>query len=61
VYKTAYVPRTFRELRRISLAGNMLTNHTAKSYYEGLLEVQTARAAPEGPPKWTAFDEDDTW
>jgi hypothetical protein len=61
VYKTAYVPRTFRELRRISLAGNMLTNHTAKSYYEGLLEVQTARAAPEGPPRWTAFDEDDTW
>lgn len=61
VYKTAYVPRTFRELRRISLAGNMLTNHTAKSYYEGLLEVQTARAAPEGAPRWTAFDEDDTW
>jgi hypothetical protein len=61
VYKTAYVPRTFRELRRISLAGNMLTNHTAKSYYEGLLEVQTARVAPEGAPRWTAFDEDDTW
>jgi hypothetical protein len=60
VYKAAYVPRTFRELRRISLAGNMLTNHTSKSYYEGLLEVQTARAAPEAPPKWSAFDEDDT-
>ncbi|KAL3914459.1 MAG: hypothetical protein SGILL_006094, partial [Bacillariaceae sp.] len=38
VYKAAYVPRTFRELRRISLAGNMLSNHTTKSYYEGLLE-----------------------
>lgn len=60
VYKCAYVPRTFRELRRISLAGNCLTNHTTKAYYEGLLEVQTARAAPEGPPRWTAFDEDDT-
>ena len=57
VYKAAYVPRTFRELRRISLAGNMLTNHTTKSYFEGLLEVQTARAAPEAPPTWTAFDE----
>lgn len=60
VYKAAYVPRTFRELRRISLAGNMLSNHTAKSYFEGLLEVQTARVAPESPPNWTAFDEDDT-
>jgi hypothetical protein len=61
VYKCAQVPRTFRELRRISLAGNMLSDHTTKSYYEGLLEVQTARAAPERPPTWTAFDEDDTW
>lgn len=61
VYKCSQVPRTFRELRRISLAGNMLSNHTAKSYYEGLLEIQTARAAPERPPRWTAFDEDDTW
>jgi hypothetical protein len=60
VYKTAYVPRTFRELRRISLAGNMLSNHTTKAYYEGLLEVQTAKDAPERPPRWTAFDEDDT-
>jgi hypothetical protein len=61
VYKAAFVPRTFRELRRISLAGNMLSDHSVKSYYEGLLEVQTARAAPETPPRWTAFDEDDTW
>lgn len=60
VYKAAYVPRTFRELRRISLAGNMLSDHTTKCYYEGLLEVQTARLAPETPPKWSAFDEDDT-
>jgi hypothetical protein len=60
VYKAAFVPRSFRELRRISLAGNMLSNHTTKSYYEGLLEVQTARVAPEAPPRWTAFDEDDT-
>jgi hypothetical protein len=61
VYKAAYVPRTFRELRRISLAGNMLSDHTTKAYYESLLEVQTARTAVEGPPRWTAFDEDDTW
>lgn len=60
IYKAAYVPRTFRELRRISLAGNMLSDHTTKSYYEGLLEVQTARVATEAPPRWTAFDEDDT-
>ena len=61
VYKAAYVPRAFRDLRRISLAGNMLSDHTAKAYYEGLLEVQTVRSAPERPPRWTAFDEDDTW
>jgi hypothetical protein len=61
VYKCAHVPRAFRELRRISLAGNMLSNHTTKDYYEGLLEVQTARVAPEAPPRWAAFDEHDTW
>jgi hypothetical protein len=60
VYRAAYVPRTFKELRRISLAGNMLSNHTAKSYFEGLLEVQTVRVAQESPPIWTAYDEDDT-
>lgn len=60
VYKAAYVPRTFTELRRISLAGNMLSNHTTKSYFESLLEVQTTRVASESPPRWTAYDEDDT-
>jgi len=60
VYRAAYVPRTFKELRRISLAGNMLSNHTAKSYFEGLLEVQTARISRESPTRWTAYDEDDT-
>jgi len=60
VYKAAYVPRTFTELRRISLAGNMLSNHKTKSYFESLLEVQTTRFASESPPRWTAYDEDDT-
>jgi len=61
VYRAAFVPKTFRELRRISLAGNMLSDHRTKSYYEALLEVQSVRQAPEFPPRWTAFDEDDTW
>merc|ERR1711935_455990 len=60
VYKAAYVPRTFTALRRISLAGNMLSNHTTKSYFESLLEVQTTRVAIESPPKWSSYDEDDT-
>ncbi len=60
IYKAAYVPRTFTELRRISMAGNMLSNHTTKSYFESLLEVQTCRAASELPPRWTAYDEDNT-
>lgn len=59
-YKAAYVPRSFRELRRISLAGNMLSDHTTQAYYEALLEVRSVRSAPEGLPRWTAFDEDDT-
>jgi hypothetical protein len=61
VYRAAHVPRGFRELRRISLAGNMLLDHTCKAYYEALLETHTVRVAGETPPRWTAFDEDDTW
>ena len=60
VFKAAYVPRAFRELRRISLAGNMLSDHTTQCYYESLLETRSVRHAQEGPPRWTAFDEDDT-
>jgi hypothetical protein len=61
VYKAAYVPRTFLEIRRISLAGNMLSDHKSEAYYKGLLEVRSVRQATEDPPRWTAFDEDNTW
>ncbi|GAX15810.1 hepatocyte growth factor-regulated tyrosine kinase substrate [Fistulifera solaris] len=61
VYKAVYVPRDFRELRSVSLAGNMLSDHKCKNYYEALLEVRTVRRAQEAPPRWTAYDEDDTW
>jgi hypothetical protein len=61
VYRAAFVPRRFRELRRINPAGNMLSDHRTKSYYDALLEVSSVRQAPEDPPVWTAFDEDDTW
>ncbi|GAX16262.1 hepatocyte growth factor-regulated tyrosine kinase substrate [Fistulifera solaris] len=61
VYKAVYVPRDFRELRRVSLAGNMLSDHKCKNYYEALMEVRTVRRAQEAPPRWTAYDEDDTW
>lgn len=59
-YKAAMVPRAFRELRRISLAGNMLSDHTSRAYYEALLEVKTVRNAPDELPLWTGFDEDCT-
>ena len=59
-YRAVFVPRSFRELRRITMAGNMLSDHTCKAYYEALLEVRTVRRAMEDPPQWTAFDEDDT-
>lgn len=60
-YKAAFVPRTFRELRRISLAGNMLSDHTTKVYYEGLLEVKSIRKAQEDLPEWTSFAESVIW
>lgn len=60
-YKAACVPRTFRELRRVSLAGNMLSDHTCKSYYEAMLEVRSIRKASKKLPKWTSFGEDSTW
>jgi len=59
-YKLAHVPRAFRELRRISLAGNMLNDHMSKSYYEALLECKSIRRAKEGLPQWTGFHEEET-
>jgi len=59
-YKAAFVPRTFRDLRKISMAGNMLSDHTSKEYFEALSEVQSVRKAEEGLPQWTGFDEDVT-
>lgn len=59
-YKATFVPRTFRELRRISMAGNMLSDHTSKAYFEALKEVKSVREAQEPLPQWTAFDEDGT-
>lgn len=83
-YKAAQVPRTFRSLRRISLAGrcdisfnlsvttanfashlrdlpgNMLSDHMARSYYEGLLEVKAVRSAKHELPEWVGFAEDST-
>jgi hypothetical protein len=60
-YKAAYVPRKFKSLRRISMAGNCLTDHMSKSYYESLLEVKTIRSAKFDLPKWVGFDQDCTW
>ena len=60
-YKAAFVPRQFRQLRRVSLAGNMLSDHMSKAYYESLLEVKAIRAAKQDLPKWVGFSEDCTW
>jgi len=59
-YKAAIVPRAFRELRRISLAGSMLNDHMSKSYYEGLLECKSVRQAEKDLPEWTGFGEEKT-
>ncbi|KAL3810993.1 hypothetical protein ACHAXA_006545 [Cyclostephanos tholiformis] len=59
-YKAAFVPRRFRSLRRISMAGNMLSDHMTKAYYEGLLEVKAVRAAKQDLPPWVGFADDCT-
>jgi hypothetical protein len=59
-YKAAYVPRKFGQLRRISLAGNMLSDHMANRYYSSLLEVKAIRAAKLDLPSWVGFAEDCT-
>ena len=59
-YKAAVVPRDFRELRRISLAGSMLNDHTSKAYYEALLECKSVRRATKPLPVWTGFSEEMT-
>lgn len=60
-YKAAFVPRSFRELRRISLAGNMLSDHASNSYYEALLECKSIRMSDHFLPEWTGFNEESTW
>lgn len=60
-YRAAIVPRAFKELRRISLAGSMLNDHKSKSYYEALLECKSIRQAKFDLPLWTGFSEEMTW
>jgi len=60
-YKAAEVPRSFRELRRISMAGNMLNDHMGVTYYSALLECMSIRNAPENLPEWIGFNEETTW
>lgn len=59
-YKATQVPRKFRELRHISLAGNMLSDHLARQYYEAILEVKSVRRAKAPLPEWTGFGEEST-
>lgn len=63
-YKATFVPRNFKALRRISLAGNMLTDHTARAYYESLLEVKNvSEASASGVvfPRWASYEESSAW
>jgi hypothetical protein len=63
-YKATFVPRSFKAIRRISLAGNMLTDHTARAYYESLLEVKSVgEASASGVvfPRWASYEESSAW
>jgi len=55
-YKAALVPRNFRDLRQISLAGNMLSDHKSQSYLDAILEVKSVRCASRPLPLWENFD-----
>lgn len=44
----------------VSKAGNMLADHVAKAYYEGLLEVKAVRSARQDLPPWVGFADDCT-
>jgi hypothetical protein len=50
----------YRFLTLTSKAGNMLSDHMAKAYYEGLLEVKAVRAAKQDLPHWVGFADDCT-
>jgi len=54
-YKACKVPRKFKELRRISLSPNMVSDHSCKGYYEALLEVRSVRGAKSSAPAWQPF------
>ena len=43
------------------MAGNMLSDHMARAYYEGILEVKAIRAAKQDLPQWVGFADDCTW
>jgi len=57
-YKATFVPSAFRDLRQISLAGNMINDHTSKWYFEALLECRSIRNADGELPEWTGFREE---
>ncbi len=44
----------------VAKAGNMLSDHMTKAYYEGLLEVKAVRAAKQDLPPWVGFADDCT-
>ena len=60
LYKVALVPRSFRDLRKISLSSTLIADHTCKSYYEALLEVRSVRRAKVEAPEWAKFSSTQT-
>jgi len=57
VYRACMPPRDFVGLRRISLQGNLLNDHTPSSYFAALCEVIDVRKAPIPPPEWEGFSD----
>jgi hypothetical protein len=57
VYDAAFVPRTFPNLRRIIVQGNIFRDHNGQSIFEALQEIRAARTSSCSPPMWTPYND----
>ncbi len=55
-YHGAEVTRTFPDLRRIEVQGNMFEDHRSKNLLDALLEVRAVRHSLNSPPDWVPFN-----
>eukprot|EP01034_Spumella_vulgaris_P023030 gene23030-29219_t len=55
-YHASEVSRTFPDIRKIEVQGNMFEDHRSKNILDALLEVRAVRHAANSPPDWIPFN-----